>query len=199
MTARPIAFSLTFVALFALSFVFLAMVDSLPEPAGSTHEEPATEQPIEVVQDTPEYPVRIVSPEVGIDVAVDNPDTDDVDALEAVLLKGVYRDMNSALLGVDGTVVMFGHSSHLPIVHNGNYKAFNGVAELKEGGLVSVYSDTAEYRYKVTGVRLASATDDVVELQTNGKYLVLVTCDNFKLKTDRWVATAELEGMYQLP
>lgn len=197
MVERPITFSLTFMALFALSFAFLAAVDSLPDPAGSVHETVAPVA-IESAISNPELPVRIKAPEVGIDVGVANPQTTDVDALDVALLSGVYRDMNSAPLGVDGTVVMFGHSSHLPIVHNGNYKAFNGVADLKEGDSVNVYSATAEYRYRVIGVRLASATEDVVELQTNGKYLVLVTCDNFKLKTDRWVATAEFVGAYTL-
>jgi LPXTG-site transpeptidase (sortase) family protein len=83
-------------------------------------------------------------------------------------------------------------------VHNQAYKTFNGIQKLKNGATVSVYSGTTEYRYKVTGVRLANATEDVVELPTNGKFLTLVTCDSFGTKSDRFVVTAEFEGEYSL-
>jgi LPXTG-site transpeptidase (sortase) family protein len=83
-------------------------------------------------------------------------------------------------------------------VHNQNYKAFDGVQNLKVGDTVSVYSGSLEYRYSVTGMKVADATEDVVELPSAGKHLVLVTCDSFAQKTNRFVVTADFVGTYSL-
>ncbi len=70
---------------------------------------------------------------------------------------------------VDGTVLIFGHSSYLPVVYHQYYKTFDGIQNLKVGSIVSVYSGTLEYRYSVTGVKVADATQDVVQLPTTGE------------------------------
>ena len=111
---------------------------------------------------------------------------------------GAVRYPTSAMLGVNGTVLLFGHSSYLPVVYNRAYKAFNKIQDLKTGEVISVYSGAKEYRYKVVGVRLADATDDVIELPADGKYLTLVTCDSFGRKTSRFVVTASFAGAYEL-
>ena len=142
--------------------------------------------------------MRIVAKSIGLDKTVANPESTDVDVLDGFLLKGTVRYPTSALLGTSGTVLIFGHSSYLPIVNNQNFKAFNGIQNLKVGETVSVYSATAEYRYAVTSVRLANATEDVIELPATGKFLTLVTCDSFGKKTDRFVVMAEFKGAYTL-
>ena len=198
MTARPIAFSLTFVALFALSFAFLAAIDMLPDPVGSVGGGGST--PVEVAAEQVETaaPVRVAAKKIGLDVSVSNPADTNIDVLNEALLGGAVRYPTSALLGAEGTVLLFGHSSHLPIVRNQNFKAFNNIEKLKAGDTVSVYSGTTEYRYAVTSVRLANAEEDVVQLPSNGKYLALVTCDNFGTKSDRYVVEAELVAAYAL-
>ena len=70
--------------------------------------------------------------------------------------------------------------------------------KMEKGDIISVFSDTTEYRYRMTNLRVADATEDVVELQTTGKYLVLVTCASFTAKTSRFVVTAEFVGTYSL-
>ena len=197
MTARPIAFSLTFVALFALSFAFLAAIDMLPDPVGSVG---GSSTPVEVAAEQVETaaPVRVAAKKIGLDVSVSNPADTNIDVLNEALLDGAVRYPTSALLGAEGTVLLFGHSSHLPIVRNQNFKAFNNIEKLKAGDTVSVYSGTTEYRYAVTSVRLANAEEDVVQLPSNGKYLALVTCDNFGTKSDRYVVEAELVAAYAL-
>jgi len=145
-----------------------------------------------------ELPTRIVIKDVGIDWKVLNPTDTDLDTLNAAVDEAPMRWPTSALLGQDGTVALFGHSSHLPIVHNQAYKSFNGIEKLKEGQVISVYSATTEYRYTVTKVRVASAEEDVVELPADGKYLALITCDNFGSKSDRYVVTASFEGAYTI-
>lgn len=195
------SFAFTFVAFFVLAYVFLAWLDMLPEPIPSSSPEVAlTESPntgVTVEMAAAEYPTRVVVKKAGIDVTIANPETTDVEELDAELLKGAVRYPTSAMLGVEGTVLLFGHSSYLPIVHNKNFKAFNGIQNLKEGDTISVYSEGYEYRYTVNGVRLADATEDKVELPASGKHLAMVTCDSFGTKSDRWVLTADLEGIYE--
>ncbi len=206
MAKQTTAFALTFVALFALAFVFLAMTDNLPNVSSQSSSQKilgslsGSAQPDHFAQDSAstELPIRIVAKAIGLDKTIANPISTDVETLDAALLDGTVRYPTSARLGEQGTMLIFGHSSYLPIVHNQNYKAFDGIQNLKVGETVSVYSATAEYRYAVTGVRLANATEDVVELPATGKFLSLVTCDSFGKKTDRYIVTAEFEGAYSL-
>ncbi len=193
---RAFAFALTFIFLFGITYLFLGLVDALPNPPTEAHE-PAQVQEVLPVGVT-EYPTRIVARDVGIDWKVVNPAATDLETLNAAVDEAPMRWPTSALLGEDGTVALFGHSSHLPIVHNQAYKSFNGIEKLVAGQVVSVYSATTEYRYKVTAVRVASADEDVVELPADGKYLALITCDNFGSKADRYVVTATFEGAYTL-
>ena len=196
MAKQSTTFALTFVALFALAFMFLAGVDMLPEPVSSQ----SLSQPDHFAQDSasPEMPVRIVAKSIGLDKTTANPASTDVETLDTALLGGTVRYPTSARLGEEGTVLIFGHSSYLPIVRNQNFKAFNGIQKLKTGETISVYSATAEYRYTVTGVRLANATEDVVELPATGKFLALVTCDSFGTKSDRFVVTAQFQAAYTI-
>lgn len=196
MTGKTFSFALTFVALFALTYFFLASVDALPEPIETT---PIVSTPV-VVEETssPELPVRVVAKDVGLDSRVVNPTETDIDTLNKAVDEAAMRHPSGAMLGENGTVLLFGHSSYLPIVHNQVYKTFNGIQKLKGGAVVSVYSSTHEYRYAVTGVRVANAEEDVVQLPSNGKYLTLVTCDSFGSKSDRYVVTAEFVGEFEL-
>lgn len=195
-------YMLAFICMFLLCVAFLAASDALPERLPNVYEdvpalfgdEPVAEEEIQ----NPENPIRVVAKSVGLDVTVSNPESTSVAALDAALLKGAIRYPTSAQLGINGTVVLFGHSSGLPVVHNRNFKAFNGIQNLKDGNIISVYSAGMEYRYAVTGVRLANSQEDVVELQSNGKFLTLVTCNNsFATKTSRYVVTAEFVEAYQ--
>lgn len=196
---HPVAFAGAFVLLFTLSFIVLAAADALPEPVHTTDvEEESPEAEGTVAVANPEKPVRIVAAGIELDAPISNPGSTNVHALDAALLKGAVRYPTTALLGEEGTMLVFGHSSRLPVIYNKAYKAFNNVQNLKKGEIVSVFSETHEYRYKVTGVRVADATEDVVELRSTGKSLVLVTCDNFTSKTSRFVVTAEFVGTYAL-
>jgi LPXTG-site transpeptidase (sortase) family protein len=201
---RTGAFLITFVMLFALTYGFLAAVDALPEPTNSGSNTPIITGSSHTITNTPatpvvaELPVRIAAMAIGMNVTVLNPTSTNVETLDANLLKGAVRYPTSAQLGVQGTMLVFGHSSYLPIVHNQNYKAFNAIQNLKRGDVVSVYSATQEYRYSVTGMRVADATEDVIELPTTGKHLVLVTCDSFKSKSSRFVVTADFVGTYAI-
>lgn len=199
MASGFIRFSFTFIGLFLVTYFFLAMVDALPEPlsedrALTVQDEPIPQSEIAVA----ELPTRIEIKSLKMDNPVLNPQSTDIATLDEGLLEGTVRYPTSAPLGVDGTVLIFGHSSYVPVVRNQNYKAFNGIQKLKAGDIVSVYSATAEYRYSVTSVRLADANEDVVELPNNGKFLTLITCDSFGKKSDRFIVTAAFEGAYAI-
>jgi len=189
----------TFIGFFLLTYVFLAMVDSLPETtptAPVTEQALETQQPVETV--APEAPVRIAVKKIDLNVTIENPTSTDIEVLDAALLKGAVRYPTSAQLGQEGTVLLFGHSSYLPIVNNKNFKAFDDIQNLVAGDSISVYSAGMEYRYSVTSMRKAKATEDVVELPATGKHLALVTCDSFGTKSDRFIVTADLSGVYAI-
>lgn len=192
---RALAFAATFIVLFGITYAFLALVDALPEPRAPGR---AGGAPVEVERRVAEPPVRVVVPSLGIDWGVSNPTTLNIDELNAVVDQGPLRWPTSALLGENGTVALFGHSSRLPIVRNQAYKAFNTIEELEAGDIVSVYSSTTEYRYAVRDVTVANATADVIELPADARYLVLVTCDNLGAKEDRFVVRADFVGAYAL-
>lgn len=197
---NTIAFIIVFAALFALTVGFMAAVDALPEPIGGVKapvETPVEREPAQV--QTVEAPMRVVAKAVGVDATVENPASTEIAVLDEALLRGAVRYPTSAMLGTNGTVLLFGHSTSLPVVRNQAYKTFDGIQKLKDGEIISVYSGATEYRYAVTGVRLANAEEDVVELPTNGKFLTLVTCNtSFANKSSRYVVTAELVGSYAL-
>ncbi len=194
------AFLVTFVLTLAVTVGFLGVVDALPDSSGIGNKKTENKVPSHTVQETatPESPVRVVAKNIGLDAAVVNPSSTNVAILDQALESGAVRYPTSSLLGVNGTVLLFGHSSYLPVVYHQYYKTFNKIQDLKVGAIVSVYSEGSEYRYAVSGVRVANATEDVVELSASGKHLVLVTCDSFSQKTSRFVVTADFVGTYSL-
>jgi LPXTG-site transpeptidase (sortase) family protein len=156
----------------------------------------STSTPTDVVQKRGPLPSHIAAAAIGLDLTVQNPATTDVDALDLLLQKGPARYATSARLGEQGNVVIFAHSSHLPIVHNQMFRAFNGVPELKSGDIISLTGDDGVvYNYAVTSVQREDTTDSnaAVDLSTDkGARLTLVTCDTLTGKSARFVASAVL-------
>ena len=100
------------------------------------------------------------------------------------------RYPTSAKLGENGNVVLFGHSSYLPIVGNQAYKTFNGIQKLKAGDVITVSSSDEVYTYQVESMTKESANNAIIPLTVTGKELTLSTCDSFTTKTDRFVVVA---------
>lgn len=139
-----------------------------------------------------ERPVRIVINEIGIDTPVLTPASTDVAVLDRALLSGAVHYPDSPLAGEEGNMLIFGHSSYLPVVQNKAYQAFNELQKLTPGSMVSVYTDTMRYDYKVDRVRLARAEETVITFDADEPTLTLATCNTFGAKQERWVATATL-------
>ena len=142
-------------------------------------------------------PVHITIDAVGIDLPIQNPATRDIDTLDALLEKGPARYVDSALLGEAGNMVIFAHSSHLPIVHNKMYQAFNKIPDLKTGDPITIEGkDGTSYLYRVERVAKADVEDGVtINLSTSqGTKLTLVTCDTLTGKSARYVLEAQFVG-----
>ncbi len=221
MQGKSGSFALVFLLLFGVTFGFLTLVGATPDdPGTSATIATNTKNPVVTTPVTPsaypvapvpansttpqpepvsqpysgnaELPTRIVVKKIGLNVVVANPPSTNVDVLDNYLLKGAVRYPTSGRLGENGTVLLFGHSSYLPIVHNQAFKAFDGIQDLKAGDIVSVFSGSTEYRFSVTGVKVADATQDTVPLPQDAQHLTLVTCDSFASKSNRFVVTADL-------
>ena len=141
---------------------------------------------------TGEVPTRIVIDKVGIDTAVLNPVKSDLATLDAELLGGAVRYPHSATLDKEGSVLIFGHQSYLPVVRNKAFKAFNDVQKLTAGDEIRVYSADRVYTYQVRSVVLVHADVSSVPLETAGHTLTLVTCNSLGTKEERYILKADL-------
>lgn len=143
-------------------------------------------------------PTRIRSATIDMDLPVQDSDTRDIDELTEMLKKGPVRYVDSARLGEDGNVLIFGHSSQLPIVNNRMYKAFNRVSELQEGDTIALEGGGKEFVYRVLSVKQVDVEEGIIDLGKEGRRLTLVTCDTLSGKSARFVVEAEFVGSYDL-
>ncbi len=198
---HPWSFLGVFLIIFFVSHTFLASVDFAPTgfnlyTPGRTITQIPTPDTVAVAHG--EEPTRIEIPAVGIKANVSNPQSTDIKALDQALLVGAVRYPGTGLPGEKGNALLFGHSSHLPVVHNQAYKAFNDIQKLTEGDDIYVYGETKVYTYAVERVEQKSAATDAIPLSTDGAELTLATCDNFGHKSDRWIVTAKLVAVASL-
>jgi len=206
MWRNKVPFFGVFLVVVTLTYAVLVMIDFIPEPVTDDENEPITE-----VVDEDDEPARAVA-RVGADatpdriifdtldkeVAILNPNTTSIAALDNALLSGVVRHPDSANLLEDGTMFLFGHSSYLPVVHNKNFQAFNGIQNLEWGDKIRVQSGDFEYVYRVDRTYETKATTAEVEIITGTKRLTLATCNTFGSKEDRYIVEATLVDSYAL-
>ncbi len=204
--ARKRIFFGLFAFIFLGSVVFLARLDLLPSVANASENAfgGATNQIAAISLNAltpmlPELPVKIVIPKINLSATIANPTTTDTATLDQDLLSGAVRYPTSARLGEDGNVVLFGHSSYLPIVGDEAYKTFDGIQKLVAGDAIIVYSSDMEYDYQVESMTKENANDAAIPLSVPGKELTLSTCDSFSAKTDRFVVVADFVGSHAIP
>lgn len=172
-------------------------LDELPELGEETVVTPQEPEPQPFVP-TSVFPNRIIIQEIGLDLTVSNPETRDLEELDAVLKNGPARYVDSARLGEKGNVLIFGHSSHLPVVHNAMYKAFNKIPELEAGDLIAVQGGGQEFVYRVTSIEQVDAAEGIIDLGRDATKLTIVTCDTLTGKSSRFVLEAEFIGSYDI-
>jgi len=148
----------------------------------------STTSPLPIAED----PLKIEIPAIGLVATIANPVTTDALVLDEDLLRGAVRYPTSAKLGETGNVVLFGHSSYLPVVGNQAYKTFNGIQKLVAGDTVTVYSSGTAYTYRVRSMEKESTASDAgIALAVSGRVLTLATCNSFATKSDRFIVTAD--------
>ncbi|MES2014254.1 MAG: sortase [Patescibacteria group bacterium] len=217
---RPWEFIVVFLVVFFAVSVFLFAIDFVPESPTSTDTSHVAEAatvtlgaseplhatsvsnvtPVPSTPVSPDMPIRITIPKVGIDTPINNPKSTAVSALDTALLKGAVRYPDSALLGENARMFIFGHQSYLPVVHNQAFKAFNSLQNVRTGDDVIVSSATVNYHYTVTSIAYVDAGDAEIELGAGARTLTLVTCDSFgKQKTKRYVVQADFSFEEAIP
>ena len=183
--------------IFVCSIVALAKLDLLPDASrASVTPNVALAADTVLATTSPraavvEDPIKIEVPKISLSATIANPTTTNVEELDRYLLKGAARYPTSAKLGEDGNVVLFGHSSYLPVVGNQAYKTFNGIQKLVAGDTVTVYSSGTAYTYRVRTMVKENANDAGILLEVTGRVLTLATCNSFATKSDRFVVTAD--------
>ncbi len=204
------AYMILSVIIFLITTVLLAFAGIIPD-AQPTISSSASVVPAVTFTSTPvvsahvvplkvhtENPIRIVIPSVGVSASVSNPNTTNAKILDKELLSGAVRYPHSALLGERGNVILFGHSSYLPVVWNPAYKTFDGVQNLHKGARVLAYSSTTVYEYAVDSVEKKNTTTGAINLSVTGKILTLATCNVFGKKSDRFIVTAHFVKSYPI-
>jgi len=168
------------------------------DPSLTLTELPSLGRPAQVSEtgDVVALPTRITIPAIDLDLPVQNPTTRDIATLDLLLQSGPARYVDSAKLGGRGNVLIFAHSSHLPIVHNQMFRAFNRIPELSAGDSITVTGDNGQsYVYRVPSVLKANADDAIIDLSPSiGAKLTLVKCDTLASKSSRFILEADLVG-----
>lgn len=203
---QRVVFFLVFMGVFSLTYGFFYAIDFLPEKpdASSSIERTVESETVlteEVAPETPAqalslpvdpYPNRIIFDSLDREIAVLNPESRAISALDTALLSGVVRHPDSADFERTGTIFLFGHSSYLPNVINKNFQAFNGIQKLVWGDVIRLHSSDTEYVYRVDRAYQATATDAEVKIEQGKPKLTLATCNSFGSKDDRFIVEATL-------
>jgi LPXTG-site transpeptidase (sortase) family protein len=200
----------SFLAVFSLillvTVVTLWQLNLLPEtkttgtaaPVAVANSLPQASTTPDIQLSVSELPVKISIPAISLEATISNPTSLNTEVLDGALLTGAVRYPSSAKLGEEGNMVIFGHSSYLPIVNNQAYKTFDGIQKLVQGSVITVYSADTAYTYRVRSVTKESATSDGIPLQVTGRVLTLSTCDSFGEKTDRFIVVADFVDSYSI-
>lgn len=196
---RKWSFLAAFLLIFFVSYSILSALDLVPDAvATDTKKDDLTAAVSDALPEAPELPMHIEIPAIHLKAAVANPATTDVKTLDAALLKSAVRYPGAAELGEQGNVIIFGHSSYLPIVNNPAYKIFNEIQNLEKGDQITVYGETLAYVYEVETVSQEDAKEAAIPLEVGTPTLTLATCDSFGTKSDRFVVVAKLVGSHSI-
>ncbi len=169
-------------------------IDTPVAPLTEPVPEDVSGEPVELPPELIGYlPEKIIIPSLNKTITVASPQSRDVAVLDKALLKAVVRYPGSGLLGKEGNIFIFGHSTGYRTVNNQMFKAFNGIQNLEKGSVIELYGQGKIHVYQVTSVTRADANDALVDLRVSPgeRKLTLSTCDSFGKKSSRFVVEAE--------
>jgi LPXTG-site transpeptidase (sortase) family protein len=196
---RKWGFLLVFLSVFFMSFSLLVALDWVPEAPKPESRELVASPLVAAGLSVPaegQLPSQIDIPSIGLSATIENPTSTKIEVLDRELEKGAVRYPTSAKLGEEGNVILFGHSSYLPVVANRAFKAFNEIQKLEKGDRIIVRGDTHVFVYAVESVVETDAESAAIPLTVEGSKLTLATCDSFGEKSDRFVVVAGLVESY---
>lgn len=203
---RKVPFFLVFMAILFVTYGFLYAVDFYPEltvstttpnvatnqtATATTTPKPEVVKPA-VTQNVEALPIKLIIDKLDREVKILNPKDTSIAALDTALLSGIVRHPDSADFKNTGTMFLLGHSSYLPTVHNKNFQALNGIQKLEWGDTVRIQSSDTEYVYRIQKVYEVKASAASADIAWGKSTLVMVTCDSFGSKDDRFVVEAYL-------
>jgi len=190
---KPFLFGLywLFIFLFLFGFAFSIGLISIEEDEMIDEEEVEN---LSLNQIKPEEPLRVIVDKIGINSPILRPQSRNISVLDEALKDGSVKYPGSGLAGGQNNMLLFGHSSSLPVVINQNYKAFNNLDDLILGDKIRVQGESMEFIYEVIRVDEADAEDFRVDFNTSRRLLTLSTCNNFGDLDDRFIVQAELVG-----
>lgn len=151
----------------------------------------ATEAPLK--QPSVGYLPEIIRiPSLNKELEISSPLSRDVALMDKELLTSVVRYPGSGVLGKDGNIFIFGHSTGLRTVKNQLFKAFNGIQKLEPGSAIELVGNDTVHVYRVTTVTHVDSAEALVDLRVipGQRKLTLSTCDSFGKKSDRFVVEA---------
>lgn len=202
---EKIVFFFVCMGIIAITYGVLFILDFLPEkPKTEVTQSTVAEKVTTVTTNTlavaiEPLPISIIFDTLGDkEVSISNPESSTVATLDAGLLSGVVRHPNSADFKNTGTIFLLGHSSYLPVVHNKNYQAFNGIQKLVWGDTIRLRSKDTEYVYAVDRVYQAKAAAAEVAIEKGTAKLILATCNSFATKDDRFIVEASLVSSHPI-
>lgn len=175
---------------------FGAPVATTSNAGDEAAEEPAVQYARGVVKETP---LHISIPKIGVDVAVKNPTSVNVNLLDAALMQGAVRYPTSGLLGESKNVFLFGHSAYSRVIRNKAYHTFDGVEKLVPEDEIYVDGSDARYVYRVVRVSFLKDADAYIDLDSDVRMLTLSTCNAFGAKDDRVVVQARFVQKTTIP
>ena len=193
---HKIGYTVLTVLVFFASVSLLAVLDLLPERKEAALATAPVVEAVDSANVAPELPVRVEIPSIKLATVVANPESTEVSVLDNALHDGAVRYPRSSKLGEAGNVIVFGHSSYLPVVNNPAYKTFNEIQKLKSGDQILVIGETHTFVYAVETVNSANAGTDAIPLTVSGSVLTLATCDSFGKASSRFIVTAKFVESY---
>ena len=138
----------------------------------------------------------LIIDKINLDTPIYSPTTQEDSVLEKALQEGPVQYPGSGLLGTKQNILIFGHSSGLPVVHNQAYKVFNRLKELEVGDRIRLNGQNSTFEYQVSSVEKVLALNQRVDIGKREDKLILSTCNVWGAKEERYVVIANFVKSY---
>ncbi len=137
--------------------------------------------PIAIPTPSPEHPIRIRIPAIGVDAPIVL--GDDWEQLK----KGVGWHIGSGLPGQRGNVVLSGHNDIYGEV-------FRDLDQLRPGDEIIIHTQRNVYTYIVTSTHIVKPTDVEWMAPTREPMVTLISCYPYRVNTHRIIVRARLQS-----